>query len=153
MIGPVLWGAARKPPANRLWLLITIAIISIMEKHHLHFPRIIEQNGGVGKEDRVYTYADYLTWPDDEQWELIDGVAYNMSPAPDRRHQDIVGEIFVSLYTVLTGSPCKVSIAPFDVRLSDSPQQEDDEITNVVQPDVSVFCDESDLDEKRFSLS
>jgi hypothetical protein len=23
-----------------------------------------------------WTYADYLTWPDDERWEIIDGVAY-----------------------------------------------------------------------------
>lgn len=24
----------------------------------------------VRKADRVYTYADYLSWPDDERWEL-----------------------------------------------------------------------------------
>jgi hypothetical protein len=23
-----------------------------------------------------FTYADYITWPDDERWELIYGVAY-----------------------------------------------------------------------------
>ncbi|CAA7599600.1 Nuclease, putative, TT1808 [Acididesulfobacillus acetoxydans] len=27
----------------------------------------------VGKK---YTYADYLTWPEDERWELIDGVPH-----------------------------------------------------------------------------
>lgn len=26
------------------------------------------------KTDRHYTYADYVIWPDDERWELIDGV-------------------------------------------------------------------------------
>lgn len=38
------------------------------------------------KADRHYTYGDYRHWPEDERWELIDGVAWNMSPAPNRRH-------------------------------------------------------------------
>ncbi len=38
-----------------------------------------------------YTYRDYREWPDDERWELIDGVAYNMRPAPRTGHQDIAG--------------------------------------------------------------
>ena len=29
-----------------------------------------------------YTYRDYLTWDDDERWEIIGGEAYNMTPAP-----------------------------------------------------------------------
>jgi len=24
----------------------------------------------------IFTYADYCRWPDDERWELIEGVAY-----------------------------------------------------------------------------
>jgi hypothetical protein len=39
--------------------------------------------------DRVYTYADNKTWPDDEWWELIEGVAWNMSPTPNLHHQSI----------------------------------------------------------------
>ena len=31
-----------------------------------------------------YTYADYKTRPDNERWELINGIAYNMGPAPTR---------------------------------------------------------------------
>lgn len=31
-----------------------------------------------------YTYADYLQWPDNERWELIKGVPYDMSSAPSR---------------------------------------------------------------------
>jgi len=34
------------------------------------------------KTDKKITYADYLTWPDDERWELIGGEEYNMTPAP-----------------------------------------------------------------------
>ncbi|HEY5561912.1 MAG TPA: Uma2 family endonuclease, partial [Clostridiaceae bacterium] len=25
-------------------------------------------------EDRKYTYSDYLTWPEGERWEIIDGI-------------------------------------------------------------------------------
>ena len=32
-----------------------------------------------------FTYRNYRTWPDDERWELIDGHAWAMSPAPIRR--------------------------------------------------------------------
>lgn len=39
------------------------------------------------KQGNNFTYGDYITWLDDERWELIDGYAYNMSPASSRRHQ------------------------------------------------------------------
>jgi hypothetical protein len=29
--------------------------------------------------ERVYTYSDYLNFPGDERWEIIDGVPYMMS--------------------------------------------------------------------------
>ena len=34
--------------------------------------------------DERYTYKEYKTWPEGERWELIEGVAYAMSPAPMR---------------------------------------------------------------------
>jgi len=37
---------------------------------------------------KYYTYNDYKDW--DGAWELIDGVAYAMSPAPYPKHQKIV---------------------------------------------------------------
>jgi len=46
------------------------------------------------KSEQTWTYADYCSWPDDERWELIDGVAYAMSPAPSRRHQELSGALF-----------------------------------------------------------
>lgn len=39
--------------------------------------------------DKKYTYGDYLKWPDEERWEIIDGVPYDMSPAPSAKHQTI----------------------------------------------------------------
>ncbi|MHB8766498.1 MAG: hypothetical protein ACYDA8_19475 [Deferrisomatales bacterium] len=32
--------------------------------------------------ERRHTYGDYLTWADDERWELIDGGAWTMTAAP-----------------------------------------------------------------------
>ncbi|MHB8073373.1 Uma2 family endonuclease [Desulfosporosinus fructosivorans] len=93
-----------------------------------------------------YTYAEYLTWFEDKRWELLDGVAYNIA-APSRRHQEVVGELFYQIRSYLDDKPCRVYAAPFDVRLRE-PEQEDEQITHVVQPDILVVCDESKLDEK-----
>ena len=38
--------------------------------------------------NKKYTYSDYITWDDDNRWELIDGVPYLMS-APNRVHQEL----------------------------------------------------------------
>ena len=84
------------------------------------------------KLNRKFTYQDYLTWPDDEHWEIIDGAAYVMSPAPIIPHQDVTGNIFHILKTALKGKPCRPYISPADVVLSDM---------DIVQPDVFVVCD------------
>jgi len=39
-----------------------------------------------------HTYGDYLGWPEDLRYELVDGEAYRMAPGPDLEHQDIAGE-------------------------------------------------------------
>jgi Uma2 family endonuclease len=97
------------------------------------------------KKDMVYTYGDYLSWPDDERWELIDGVAYNMCAAPNRFHQGILMGLGVQVGNFLPGKPCKAYMAPFDVIFPDSPDQEENEVTTVVQPDLSVICDPKKL--------
>jgi len=45
---------------------------------------------------KKYTYNDYVKWPDEERWEFIDGGPYNMTPAPNIKHQNVVG-VFYSL--------------------------------------------------------
>ena len=37
------------------------------------------------KYEEIYSYRDYVEWED--RWELIDGIAYNMTPAPYPKHQ------------------------------------------------------------------
>ena len=90
------------------------------------------------KTKKGFTYADYLTWPDDERWELIDGEAYNMTPAPTTRHQNIVYNISFILKSKLLNKSCRPFVAPTDVVLSEY---------DVVQPDVFVVCDEKKITE------
>ena len=87
-----------------------------------------------------YTYADYCKWDDGERWELIDGKAYAMSPAPSWKHQGILGELYGQIRNHLKGKPCKVFVAPFDVRLNAGAGDD-----TVVQPDIVVICDRTKI--------
>ena len=97
--------------------------------------------------DRKFTYGDYLSWPDEERWELIDGEAFNMTPAPSRAHQKTLLALADLFYNYLNDKPCEVYVAPFDVRLPEGSQSEQ-EIITVVQPDLTVVCDPAKLDDK-----
>ncbi|CAD6876807.1 Uma2 family endonuclease [Methylomonas fluvii] len=88
---------------------------------------------------QTFSVADYTGWPDDERWELIDGVPYNMSPAPSIKHQNVVMTIAAKLKAELKGKPCKPFIAPVDVILSEH---------DVVQPDLLVVCALEKIGEK-----
>jgi Uma2 family endonuclease len=93
------------------------------------------------KYDKLYTYSDYLQWDDDERYELIDGAPYLMS-APNRRHQELLGNLHLQIGPYLKGKKCKVYLAPFDVRLN--ADKLDD---TVVQPDLLIVCDHSILND------
>ncbi len=117
--------------------------------------RIDGVSGGVAEraarydtKNHSYSYADYLTWPEEERWEIIDGVPYDMSPAPSRRHQEISTALVGEFYAYLKGKPCKVYAAPFDVRLPKEGEIEDKDIKTVVQPDLAVVCKQERLDDK-----
>jgi len=99
------------------------------------------------KKGERFTYGDYFEWNDDERWELIKGVPYNMTPAPSVNHQLITGELYRQFANHLLGKQCKVFVSPFDVRLPES-NETDEEIITVVQPDLSVVCDPAKLDER-----
>jgi Uma2 family endonuclease len=94
-----------------------------------------------------HTYGDYAGWPEDERYELIDGIAYAMGPAPARRHQEVAFELARQIADALEGSPCRAYIAPFDVRLPRG-EEDDEAIDTVVQPDISVICNRAKLDER-----
>ncbi len=94
----------------------------------------------------TYSYADYLTWTFDEMVELINGKVYRMSPAPSSKHQLVVGELYLQLASFLKKKPCKVFIAPFDVRLPQSRKKGNEFIDTVVQPDLCIICDLTKID-------
>ena len=91
------------------------------------------------KSNRKYTWQDYLNWPDDERWEVINGAPYNMTPSPSFRHQKIAGNFHGILRNKLQGKSCIPLIAPLDVYFDDY---------NFVQPDVMVVCDEKKIRDK-----
>jgi len=103
------------------------------------------------KLDQSFTYKDYLLWSEDERWELIDGIAYDMSPAPMREHQRILLSLAKIISDITDKGACETYIAPFDVRLPERAELEDiidEDITTIVQPDISVFCNTELLDDK-----
>lgn len=93
-----------------------------------------------------YTYGDYRQWQGDERFELIDGEAVLMSPAPRIRHQRVLGTLYRQIADFLDASPCEVLLAPVDVRLPKAGEP-DDEVTTVVQPDLVVVCDSTRIDD------
>ena len=96
-----------------------------------------------------YTYADYLTWIDDKRRELIDGFFHLMS-APKRRHAFTLSELSYQLTAIIKKNQgkCRIYLAPFDVRLPLYGSTDDDQVYDVVQPDICVICDLSKLDER-----
>lgn len=83
-----------------------------------------------------FSYADYLTWPDEERWEIIAGVAFDMTPAPSIKHQRISTRLTALLVNLLGKRPCEPFAAPTDVVLDEF---------NVVQPDFLVVCDKGKI--------
>ena len=94
------------------------------------------------KKQTVYTISDIYALPDGERAELIDGQIYNMAP-PGRLHQKISWKLHQAIanYIDSRNGLCEVYAAPFAVFLND------DDI-NYVEPDLSVICDLSKLDDK-----
>jgi Uma2 family endonuclease len=88
------------------------------------------------KGDHKYTYTDYRAWPDEERWEIMDGEAYAMTPAPSVSHQLVAGNVFGIFRDYFKVKSCQPFIAPTDVVFDE---------TNIVQPDVFVVCDKSKI--------
>jgi Uma2 family endonuclease len=100
--------------------------------------------------NRIYSYADYLTWQLDETVELIKGKIMLMSPAPNVKHQDISANLTTLLHNFFRHKKCRVYAAPFDVRLYNRKKSilASQDIHTVVQPDLSVICNPEMLDEQ-----
>ncbi|WP_459930868.1 Uma2 family endonuclease [Desulfosporosinus burensis] len=94
-----------------------------------------------------YNYTDYLSWANGKRCELIEGIPIDMTPAPSRMHQKVLGDLYNQFYNFLKDKLCEVYIAPFDVRLP-SLEEQDETSSTVVQPDLVVVCDPKKLDDR-----
>lgn len=94
------------------------------------------------RKEEIYTIEDIYALPDGERAELIDGRIYYMAP-PSTTHQMLVSDLHYQIKAYIKGNngKCEVFPAPFAVFLN-----KDD--INYVEPDISVICDTSKLDEK-----
>ncbi|MDZ7751028.1 MAG: Uma2 family endonuclease [Gammaproteobacteria bacterium] len=95
-----------------------------------------------------YTYHDYCQWPEDERYELIDGNAWLMSPAPGVDHQTVAFEVARQVANALEGHSCRVLVAPVDVLLPRG-DEADGVVDTVVQPDALVVCDPGKVSRRR----
>jgi len=91
---------------------------------------------------KTYTYADYLLWRFKERVELYKGKIFKMSPAPSTSHQRTILSLTRIFDNYFQHHKCELFVAPFDVQLIPS------EKSSVVQPDLCVVCDASQLDER-----
>jgi len=87
-----------------------------------------------------YSYGDYLLWPDNRRYEIIEGVVYDMTPAPTPEHQRLLGKLHLKIAGFLKGKDCEVFVAPLDVLLPEA-DEADEKVKTVVQPDLLVVCD------------
>lgn len=97
------------------------------------------------RSSRKWTYADYLTWPDDERWELIYGMAYSMSYVSQMLHQRVVGSFYNQLASHINRNVYEVFIAPLNVSLGlvNSPLSSSNQLT--VKPDIFVIPTNNDI--------
>ena len=93
-------------------------------------------------EEKTYTIEDIYSLPEGTRAELIDGRIYYMAP-PSGTHQKISMFLSYSItdYIRQKHGSCEVYAAPYAVFLN-----KDD--INYVEPDISVICDPSKLDDK-----
>lgn len=92
-----------------------------------------------------YTFADCLTWDERDRIEIVNGEAIMMSP-PTRAHQKILMELARQFANYLEGKKCEVYPAPFAVRLFEKAGDSPKDVDTMVEPDISIVCDNDKLD-------
>lgn len=93
-----------------------------------------------------YTIEDIYNLPEGQRAELIDGQIYSMAP-PSTAHQRILSFLHATIYTHIhaKGGLCEVIPAPFAVFMHN---EDESDLTNYLEPDISVICDPDKIDEK-----
>jgi Uma2 family endonuclease len=78
-----------------------------------------------------YNYDDYCNWQG--RWEIIEGIPYAMSPAPNPKHQWVLVNILSEFRVAVKNSNCKnCKVYDFiDIKITED---------TIVQPDASIVC-------------
>ena len=95
---------------------------------------------------KTYSYANYYAWKIKERVEIIKGKIFLMS-APNLFHQQVSSMLQGNIWNFLKGKKCQIFSAPFDVRLPKD-SKADEDIFDIVQPDLCVVCDPKKLDRR-----
>ncbi len=88
--------------------------------------------GALRLEDINYTYDDYKLW--EGNWELLDGIAIAMSPAPMRKHQSLASCIITEINNQLDNCPLCEVLGEVDYKVSDD---------TILRPDIALTCGET----------
>ncbi|HII4448040.1 TPA: Uma2 family endonuclease [Clostridium perfringens] len=94
---------------------------------------------------KIYTLDEYnkLRESSEDLYEFIDGEIIKLW-SPSTMHQTVALNLGMELKKYFSKGKCKVMLAPYDVFLCK------DNKTDVVIPDISVMCDKSGFDDKRY---
>ena len=105
---------------------------------------VMDEEGVYRLPDMPFTIEDLAYTPEGKNFELIDGVLYEVN-APGWNHQIVIREVMLQMYDCMrrTGKRCEILFAPFCVQVSC------DE-TTMVQPDLFVICGDSDKPRGRY---
>lgn len=88
--------------------------------------------GAISLEDIHYTYEDYKLWEGD--WELFNGIAVSMSPAPMRIHQSLASQIIKEIGNQIEVCTICEVLGEVDYKVSDD---------TLLRPDVVLTCGET----------
>ncbi|OPJ64226.1 Uma2 family endonuclease [Clostridium oryzae] len=79
----------------------------------------------------------------EDNLEFINGIVY-IQAAPSVIHQTVVTNLSTEFGTYFRGKSCRHSVAPFDIVLENGKEK------NKVQPDITVICDKSGLNDNNY---
>lgn len=94
-------------------------------------------------QNNIQTEDDYYNLPENVRAELINGTLIYNQAAPSRIHQELLMELSGTIrdYIRFKNGTCHVYPAPFAVKLDQNSQ-------TIVEPDISVICDEDKLTDR-----
>jgi Uma2 family endonuclease len=92
---------------------------------------------------KLYTYGDLENFPENETWELIDGIPY-LQAEPSITHQYISDRLIIHLVSYLEGKPCQ-AFSRIPVWPEGKPQNK--RAHGYLVPDLLIVCDPQKIHE------